>query len=78
MSKRSYYFLHTLLVVEVTSTSASYDLRGKLYAYQRNDIQAYLVWQIYDQQLDWFHLVEGTYKPLQPKLKRLNQIFIDR
>lgn len=52
-------------MVEVIGTSASYDLRDNLHAYQRNDIQEYLVWQIYDQQFDWFHLVEGTYKPLQ-------------
>ena len=54
------------LVVEVAGTIASYDLHDKLHAYQRNGVQEYLVWQIYDQQLDWFHLVEGAYQPLQP------------
>ena len=52
------------LAVEIAGTSASYDLHDKLHAYQRNGIQEYLVWQIYDQHLDWFHLVEGVYKPL--------------
>lgn len=53
-------------MVEVAGTSASYDLHDKLQAYQRNGVQEYLVWQMYDQQLDWFHLVEGAYQPLHP------------
>jgi hypothetical protein len=29
-------------------------------------VQEYLVWQVYDQRLDWFRLREGEYVPLQP------------
>lgn len=54
------------LAVEIAGTSASYDLHDKLHAYQRNGILEYIVWQIYDQQFDWFHLVESAYQPLLP------------
>jgi Uma2 family endonuclease len=54
------------LVVEVTGSSASYDLHDKLEVYRRNGIREYLVWQLYENHLDWFQLVEGQYVPLQP------------
>lgn len=54
------------LIVEVAASSASYDLRDKLRVYRRNQVQEYLVWQVYDQHLDWFRLREGEYVPLQP------------
>ena len=41
-------------------------MHDKLHAYQRNGVQEYLVWQMYDRQFDWFHLVESTYQPLLP------------
>lgn len=54
------------LIAEITATSASYDLHDKLHAYRRNGVQEYLVWRIYDQELDWFSLQEGQYVPLDP------------
>jgi Uma2 family endonuclease len=54
------------LAVEIAGSSASYDLHEKLQAYQRNGIQEYVVWQIYENRLDWFQLVEGKYEPLPP------------
>lgn len=54
------------LAVEVSGSSASYDLHEKLKAYQRNGIQEYVVWQIYEQCLDWFQLIAGEYEPLLP------------
>jgi Uma2 family endonuclease len=54
------------LIVEVAASSASYDLGDKLKVYRRNQVQEYLVWQVYDQRLDWFRLSEGEYVPLQP------------
>jgi Uma2 family endonuclease len=54
------------LIAEVAASSASYDLRDKLRVYRRNGVQEYLVWQVYDQRLDWFRLREGEYVPLQP------------
>ena len=54
------------LIAEVAASSAAYDLRDKLRVYRRNQVQEYLVWQVYDQCLDWFRLREGEYVSLQP------------
>lgn len=48
-------------VVEIAASSASKDLHDKLRAYRRNGVQEYLVWQIYEQQLNWFSLQAGEY-----------------
>ncbi|MEQ8997381.1 MAG: Uma2 family endonuclease [Coleofasciculus sp. B1-GNL1-01] len=34
--------------------------------YRRNQVQEYIVWQFYDQRLDWFRLRDGDYVSLQP------------
>ena len=52
------------LVVEVSASSASYDLHEKRRVYRRVGVQEYLVWQVYDEHIDWFELSEGEYKPL--------------
>ncbi|GAA6617064.1 Uma2 family endonuclease [Scytonema sp. NUACC26] len=54
------------LIVEVAASSASYDLKDKLNAYRRNGVQEYIVWQIYENRVDWFRLEEGRYIPLEP------------
>ncbi|MFB2892440.1 Uma2 family endonuclease [Aerosakkonemataceae cyanobacterium BLCC-F50] len=54
------------LVVEIAASSASYDLYDKKQAYQRNAVQEYLVWQVFEQKLDWFSLQNGDYILLQP------------
>lgn len=54
------------LIAEVAASSASYDLNDKLNAYRRNEVQEYIVWQIYENRLDWFSLQEGRYVSLQP------------
>ncbi len=54
------------LIVEIAASSASYDLGDKLRTYRRNQVQEYIVWQFYDQRLDWFRLPEGDYVSLQP------------
>ncbi|NEO38972.1 MAG: Uma2 family endonuclease [Moorea sp. SIOASIH] len=54
------------LIVEIAASSASYDLHQKLNVYRRNQVQEYLVWRVYDQELDWFCLQEGKYIALQP------------
>lgn len=54
------------LVAEVAASSVSYDLHEKMNVYQRNRVQEYLVWQIYDNRLDWFEWREGQYVPLEP------------
>ncbi len=54
------------LVAEIAASSASYDLNDKLNAYRRNDVQEYIVWQSYENRLDWFRLQEGRYAAIQP------------
>jgi len=50
----------------VSASSASIDLRDKRRAYRRNGIREYIVWQIYDDRLDWWALREGEYQPIAP------------
>ena len=52
------------LIVEVAASSASYDLNEKLKAYRRNGVQEYIVWQMYENKVDWFILQEGRYVSL--------------
>ncbi|EKQ67429.1 hypothetical protein OsccyDRAFT_3701 [Leptolyngbyaceae cyanobacterium JSC-12] len=54
------------LIVEIAASSASYDLHDKLRVYRRNGVQEYIVWRTYNQQIDWFYLEEGQYKPQSP------------
>lgn len=54
------------LVVEVAASSAAIDLGNKQQAYRRNGILEYIVWQVFENQLDWFQLVEGEYQQLMP------------
>jgi len=52
------------LIVEIASSSASYDLHDKLRVYRRNGVQEYLVWRVSDEEVDWFELHEGRYVDL--------------
>jgi Uma2 family endonuclease len=52
------------LIVEIAGSSAAYDLHTKLNVYRRNGVQEYVVWQVYDNELNWFQLVEGVYEPM--------------
>jgi len=54
------------LIVEVAASSAAYDLGDKKKAYRRNGVQEYLVWQMFENKLDWFILQEGEYVSLTP------------
>ncbi|MBE9117513.1 Uma2 family endonuclease [Lusitaniella coriacea LEGE 07157] len=54
------------LIAEVAASSASYDLNDKFNAYRRNGVKEYLVWQSYENRLDWFRLREGRYVALEP------------
>lgn len=54
------------LVVEIASSSASYDLHEKLHVYRRNGVQEYIVWRTLDRVLDWFVLEAGRYTPQTP------------
>jgi Uma2 family endonuclease len=57
------------LIAEIAASSAAYDVHDKLRAYRRNQVQEYLVWQVHEPRLDWWHLQEGAYVPLQADLE---------
>ena len=50
------------LVVEIASSSASYDLHDKLEMYEQKGVQEYIVWRVLDNQIDWFGLEKEKYK----------------
>jgi Uma2 family endonuclease len=52
------------LIFEVAASSASYDLHDKLGAYRRNGVCEYVVWRVWDRQIDWFVLCDDRYQPL--------------
>jgi Uma2 family endonuclease len=54
------------LVIEIAASSAAYDLYDKKRAYRRNGVREYLVWRVYEQELDWFSLEAGEYIKLEP------------
>lgn len=54
-------------VFEIAASSVSVDLGPKLRAYRRNGVREYVVWQMYENRLDWFELNEdGEYVQRQP------------
>lgn len=53
------------LLIEIAGSSATIDLYDKLKVYQRNGVQEYIVWQVYEERLDWFQLIDDGYQPLE-------------
>lgn len=49
------------LLVEIASSTVSYDLQDKLHVYRRQGVREYLVWRVRDAEIDWFQLVQGSY-----------------
>jgi Uma2 family endonuclease len=66
LNDRGYVHGAPLLVVEVTASTASYDLHDKLRAYRRNGVREYIVWRTLDGELDWFRLIDGDYVRIAP------------
>lgn len=54
------------LIVEIAGSSVSHDLYEKFEVYQRRSVKEYLVWQLYENRLDWFVLQQGQYTSLTP------------
>jgi len=50
--------------VEIAASSAAYDLYEKKTVYQQAGVAEYIIWQVYEQQLSWLYLQEGTYAEL--------------
>jgi Uma2 family endonuclease len=64
LSKDDYVEGAPELVVEIAASSVAIDLHDKKRAYRRNGVQEYIVWQVFDQKLDWFYLQQGEYVSL--------------
>lgn len=54
------------LIAEIAASTASIDLGDKKKVYRRHGVPEYIVWQVYENQLEWFVLQEEEYVPLQP------------
>ena len=54
------------LIVEIAASSAAIDTGSKKQAYRRNGVLEYIIWQSYENKLDWFVLEAGDYIQLQP------------
>jgi Uma2 family endonuclease len=55
------------LIVEIAASTASYDLHAKKNVYRRSGVKEYLVWRVYDRDLDWFRWQEGEYIKIEPE-----------
>ena len=54
------------LVVEISGTTAGIDMGKKREIYRRNDVKEYIVWRVYDDEIDWFTLQGQEWKTLSP------------
>lgn len=55
------------LVVEISASTAARDLSLKMDVYRRNGVKEYLVWQVYEERIDWFRLnADGVYETMSP------------
>jgi Uma2 family endonuclease len=50
------------LVAEVAASSASYDVHDKLAVYQRHGVREYIVWRVFDREVDWYVLRGAKYE----------------
>jgi Uma2 family endonuclease len=51
-------------IAEVSASTVSIDLHGKLRAYQKSGVKEYVVWRVREAAVDWFVLQDGKYIPL--------------
>ena len=54
------------LVVEVSASTATYDLHVKKEAFRRNGVREYVAWRVLDGAIDWFRLQDGEYVLVEP------------
>jgi Uma2 family endonuclease len=53
------------LVGEVSASTTSIDLNAKFRLYLRNQVGEYIVWRVYDEEIDWFVRRDGRFERLQ-------------
>lgn len=54
------------LIVEIAASSASIETGTKKQVYRRNGVQEYIVWQSFENKLDWVELIDAEYQPILP------------
>lgn len=54
------------LIVEISASTTSIDLHGKMRTYRRHRVAEYVVWRTLDEAVDWFVLEDDDYVRLQP------------
>ncbi|BCL35522.1 Uma2 family endonuclease [Nostoc sp. MS1] len=54
------------LIVEIAASSAAIDRGSKKQVYRRNGVLEYVIWQSYENQLEWFYVIDGDYRLLSP------------
>lgn len=54
------------LIIEISGSSASYDLHDKLEMYRYTGVHEYGVWRTYDGAFDWFRLEGDEYIAIEP------------
>ncbi len=66
------------LIAEIAASSASYDLGDKKKAYRRAGVREYIVWQMFENRLDWFALQDDEYVQLVPDTDGIirSQVFL--
>jgi Putative restriction endonuclease len=59
------------MTIEIAASTATYDLHTKKDAYRRNEVWEYVVWRVFDREIDWFILRDGRYALLKPDAQGL-------
>lgn len=54
------------LIVEIAASSAAIDRGSKKQVYRRNGVLEYVIWQSYENEIEWFYLTDGDYRSLFP------------
>jgi len=54
------------LIVEVAASSAAIDTGSKKQVYRRNGVLEYVIWQSYENHIEWFRLIDGAYELISP------------
>lgn len=54
------------LIVEIAASSVAIDTGSKKQAYRRSGVREYVIWQAFENQIEWFVLQEGDYRALAP------------
>lgn len=54
------------LIVEIAASSAAIDTGSKKQVYRRNGVLEYVIWQSYENRIEWFRLQDGAYELIVP------------